>query len=137
MTTDTTETTEDDLRKDWAVVLAEYWLQTDWDQFPDKKRRSESFAERLLSAQNTGGVHEAVEELADGLGMAAPDLPTQNLEPLVDNNEESMRVLRRERIYLVSKAKEVVQNYFEDKDDAENSDPEPTTSELSDFVTED
>jgi hypothetical protein len=47
-----------------------------------------------------------------------------------------MRVLRREDIWLIAKAQETVQNYFNAKQD-EDSEPEPTTSELSDFITED
>ena len=133
---ETTTTTDDNLVDHWQVVLAEYWIQTDWEQFPDTKRRSETFEERLLSAQNAGDVHGALKKLARGLNMAAPDLPTENLDPLVEHDEKAMGVLRREDIWLVAKAKETVQNYFDAKQN-EDSDPEPTTSELSDFITED
>ncbi len=129
--------TNDDLARHWQVVLAEYWIQTDWEQFPDTKRRSESFEERLLSAQNAGDVHGALKKLARGLGMASPELPTENLDPLVENDEAAMRVLRREDIWLIAKAKETVQNYFDAKDDDGDSEPEPTTSQLSDFISED
>lgn len=134
-TPDTTDPTTDDLARHWTVVLAEYWRQTDWDQFQQQKRRSETFEERLLSAQNAGDVHGALKKLARGLGMAAPELPTENLDPLVEHSDAAMRVLRREDIWLISKANETVQNYFDAKRDGD-SDPEPTTSDLSDFVTE-
>lgn len=133
---ETATATDDELARHWQVVLAEYWIQTDWEQFPDTKRRSESFEERLLSAQNAGDVHGALKKLARGLGMASPELPTENLDPLVENDEAAMRVLRREDIWLIAKAKETVQNYFDAKDDAD-SEPEPTTSQLSDFISED
>lgn len=129
-----TDVSHDDLVRHWTVVLAEYWRQTDWEQFPDQKRRSESFEERLLSAQNAGDVHGALKKLARGLGMATPELPTANLGPLVANSEAAMRVLRREDIWLVAKANETVQNYFDGMDDA-GAEPEPTTSTLSDFLT--
>ena len=134
---ETTIVTDNELAGHWQVVLAEYWIQTDWEQFPDTKRRSETFEERLLSAQNAGDVHGALRKLARGLNMAAPDLPTENLDPLVENDKAALRVLRREDIWLVAKAKETVQNYFDAKSDSDSSDPEPTTSELSDFITED
>jgi len=136
MTTETTETSRDQLAEHWTIILGEYWRQADWDQFPDTKRRSESFEERLLRAQNAGDVHGALKKLARGLGMAAPDLPTENLDPLVENDAEAMRVLRREDIWLIAKAQETVQNYFDAKQD-ENSETKPTTSELSEFITED
>ena len=126
----------DEAVRHWTIILGEFWMQADWDQFPDTKRRSESFEERLLSAQNAGDVHGALKKLARGLGLAAPDLPTENLDPLVAHNDEAMRILRREDIYLISKANETVQNYFDGKDDPERA-PEPTTSQLSDFITED
>lgn len=137
MTPDTSQTVADDeLARHWQVVLAEYWIQTDWEQFPDTKRRSETFEERLLSAQKAGDVHGALKKLARGLNMATPDLPTENLDPLVGDDDAAMRVLRREDIWLVAKANETVQNYFNAKQD-DDSEPEPTTSELSDFTSED
>jgi len=135
-TANSPEITRDELAEHWTVILAEYWRQADWDQFPDTKRRSESFEERLLRAQNAGDVHGALKKLARGLGMAAPELPTENLDSLVENDEEAMRVLRREDIWLIAKANETVQNYSDAKQN-EQSAPEPTTSALSDFITED
>jgi len=127
---------ENDLAQDWIVILSEFWRETDWDEFPDKKRRSATFEERLEAASNAGSVHGALKKLARGLNMASPDLPTENLDPLVEDGETAMAVLRDEDIWLTAKTRETVQNYFEAKQN-EDSETEPTTSELSDFINED
>jgi hypothetical protein len=127
---------ENDLAQDWIVILSEFWRETDWGEFPDKKRRSATFEERLEAASNAGSVHGALKKLARGLNMASPDLPTENLDPLVEDSETAMAVLRDEDIWLTAKTRETVQNYFDAKRD-EDSEPEPTTSELSEFITED
>ncbi|MFW6337197.1 MAG: class I SAM-dependent methyltransferase [Phycisphaeraceae bacterium] len=90
------EPTDDDLERHWTIILAEYWRQADWDQFSgQQKSRAATFEERLLSAQNAGDVHGVLKKLARGLGMAAPELPTANLDPLVEHDDRAMRVLRR------------------------------------------
>ena len=68
--------------------------------------------------------------------MASPDLPTEHLDPLVEDSETAMAVLRDEDIWLTAKTRETVQNYFNAKQN-DGAEPESTTSELSDFITED
>lgn len=131
-----TDPSKAEIEQQWIVVLAEYWRQTDWDQFgSQKKSYADTFGERVEVATRAGGVHEALAKLAKGLGMAAPELPTEQLDPLVADEDRAMHVLRREDIWLVNKANETVENYYDGKDDPV-ADPEPTTSELSDFITE-
>ena len=134
MTQTTADT--DDIERAWITTLAEYWLQTDWDQFSgQQKSRADSFGERVEVATRAGDVHGALRRLARGLGLAAPELPTEQLDALTDDEDAAMRVLRRESIYLVNKADETVQNYFAAMDDAD-ADASPTTSTLSDYITE-
>lgn len=131
------------LRYHWIVILAEYWRQADWEQFSgQQKSRVDSFGERLEAASHEGTIHKAQTKLAHGLGMSIPDLPTANLDPLTNHGTRSLEVLREERIYIVNRVEQTVQAYF----DAQDSDGEtresgdetaPTTSKLSDFVTED
>lgn len=132
--TDDETTDEADLEQHWVPILAEYWRQTDWDQFGNqKKSRADTFGERLTVAVRAGDVHGALDKLAQGLGLASPELPTANLDPLTDNNEQAMRTLRRERVWLVNKADEAVRNYFDALDDP-SADAEQTTTDLSDFI---
>lgn len=138
MTATTTDTDDrrTDIERAWITILAEYWRQTDWEQFDgEEKARAESFGERVEVATRAADVHGALDKLAKGLGMAAPELPTEQLETLVADERASMRVLRREDIYLVNKADETVQSFFDAIDSDEPSEPEQTTTELSDFVT--
>ncbi|WP_330633681.1 hypothetical protein [Halocatena halophila] len=129
--------TKEQIERHWITVLAEFWLQTDWDKFSgQKKSRADTFGERVEVATRAGGVHEALDKLAKGLGQAVPKLPTADLDPLVTDEDQSMRILRREEVWIVNKTDETVQNYFEDKKDSD-PDPEPTTSKLTDFITED
>lgn len=132
-TTDTDEL-ETELEQHWVAVLAEYWRQTDWDKFGNqKKSRADTFGERLEVAVRAGDVHGALQKLARGLGLAAPELPTADLDPLAENDDAAMRVLRRERVWLTNKADEAVQNFFASLDDP-TADAEQTTTELSDFI---
>jgi len=129
---------ENKLAQDWVVILAEFWRETDWNAFPDQKRRSETFEERLEAAANGGSVHTALKKLARGLNMASPDLPTEHLDPLVADDDLAMEILRKEDIWLTAKTRETVQNYFEAKQNGDtDTESNPTTSELSDFITED
>lgn len=140
--TDTDDETTDDepnLEQHWVAVLAEYWRQADWDQFGNqKKSRADTFGERLEVAVRAGDVHGALQKLARGLGIAVPELPTADLDPLTNNDDRAMRMLRRERVWLVNKADEAVRNFFDALDDADanaNADAaEQTTSDLSDFI---
>ncbi len=128
--------TDADLQRHWITILAEYWRQADWEQFSgQQKSRAESFSERLEAAARSGSVHKMLKKLAHGLGMSAPNLPTAALDPLAAHDQQAMAVLRREKIYLVNKADETVQNYFNAKNN-DDSNPEPTTSELTDFITD-
>lgn len=139
--TQTTQTTDgaeptDDLERDWIAVLAEYWRQADWDRFGgQQKSRADAFGERLEVASRAADVHAAFDKLANGLGIAVPELPTAHIDPLVENDDRAMRVLRRERVWLTNKADEAVSNYFAVLDDTE-ADAEPTTTDLSDYITE-
>jgi hypothetical protein len=129
---------ENKLAQDWIVILSEFWRETDWGEFPDKKRRSATFEERLEAASNAGSVHGAFKKLAHGLNMASPDLPTEHLDPLVADSDLAMEILRKEDIWLTAKTRETVQNYFEAKQNSDtDAESNPTTSELSDFITED
>jgi len=129
---------ENRLAQDWIVILAEFWKETDWDEFPDQKRRSATFEERLEAAANGGSVHTALKKLARGLNMASPDLPTAHLDPLVEHDELAMEVLREEDIWLTAKTRETVQNYFDAKqNDGNDAESTPTTSDLSNFIAED
>lgn len=133
MTATATAERRTDLEEAWITILAEYWRAVDWEQFQAQKARAETFDERAEVAARGSGVHDALDRLAKGLNMASPELPTRDLDRLVDENREAMRVLATERIYLVNKANETVRNYFEALDGGD--DPEPTTSELTDFIT--
>jgi len=137
--TDDATTDEPNLEQHWVAILAEYWRQTDWDQFGNQqKSRADTFGERLTVAVRAGDVHGALDKLAQGLGLASPRLPTANLDPLAENNRQAMRTLRRERVWLVNKADEAVTGYFENRDARHaNAEPTRTTTELSDFVETD
>ena len=131
-----TNTAKHDLEHHWIAVLAEYWRQADWDQFSNQqKSRADTFGERIEVASRGADVHAALRKLAKGLGMAVPELPTQNVDALVGNDDQAMRILRRESVWLVNKTDETVQNYFAalEADDAD-AEPEQTTTELSDFI---
>lgn len=139
-TTDTHELPDSDLEFHWIAVLSEFWRQADWDQFSNQqKSRADTFGERIEVAGRAGDVHGALQKLAKGLGIAVPELPTENLDPLVANNTRAMRLLRRENVWLVNKTDETVRSYFaalnNDDSPGEDTDPEPTTTELSDFIT--
>lgn len=135
MTANTTDGSDDNRRHAWITILAEYWRQTDWEQFQEQKARAETFDERTTVATRAGGVHEALDKLARGLNMASPELPTAQLDVLVADEDAAMRLLRREHVYLVNKANETVQNFFDALNGDESATDESTTTELSDFVT--
>lgn len=137
MTATTTDTDSPTQREAWITVLAEYWRQTDWEQFQDQKARAETFDERTTVATRAGGVHEALDKLARGLNMAAPELPTRELDALVADEDAAMRTLRREHVYLVNKANETVRNFFDALEEDADGGSGPTTTELSDFVSTD
>lgn len=131
------ETADEEIETHWIAVLAEYWRQADWDAFGGaQKARADTFGERVEVAARAGDVHGAFQKLAKGLGMAVPDLPTEHTDPLVNADDEAMRTLRRERVWLVNKANETIQNYFDalDADDGESDGNSATTSELTDFI---
>jgi hypothetical protein len=128
------EPTRTALERHWIAVLAEYWRQTDWDAFGTaKKSYADTFGERVEVATRAGGVHAALDKLAKGLGMATPELPTADLDPLVTNDSRAMQILRREDIWLVNKADETVRSYFDGRDSGQK--PKQTTTDLSDFIT--
>lgn len=136
-----TEITDEQLETHWIAVLSEYWRQADWDQFSNQQKpRADSFGERLEVATRAGGVTAALDKLAKGLGMASPSLPTEHLDPLKDNERQAMRVLRRDKIWLVNKTDETIQNYYDaldgdgDGQDAPEGEVAGTSTELSDFI---
>lgn len=131
--TQQTPTTDEPLEHDWIAVLAEYWRQADWEQFSGQQQaREDTFGERLISATRAGSVHGALETLAKGLGIATPDLPTENLDELVANDADAMAVLRREHVWLTNKASETVDAYFVAKNGGTGG---QTTTALNDFIT--
>lgn len=128
--------TDDQLRQAWITILAEHWRTVDWEQFgQQQKRRATTFDERAEVATRAADVHGALDRLAKGLNMAAPELPTRDLDILVADDGRAMQLLEDERIWLVNKANETVRNYFDAMDSDDDSDPEPTTSELTDFIS--
>lgn len=138
-TTEPDDSADSDLETNWIAVLAEYWRQADWDAFGGaQKARADTFGERVEVAARAGDVHGAFQKLAKGLGMAVPDLPTEHADPLVEHDEAAMRKLRRERVWLVNKANQTIQNYFDALEDDDSAADEPTTTDLGDFIdTED
>lgn len=133
MTDDTQTTTDEQLEHHWIAILAEYWRQADWEQFSGQQQaREDTFGERLISASRAGTVHGALDTLAKGLGIATPDLPTEDLDALVADEQASMTVLRREHVWLTNKASETVDAYFAAQNSEESG---QTTTDLSDFIT--
>lgn len=131
------EPTDATLEHHWTVVLAEFWRRTDWDDL-GSGNWTETFEERLVKARREADVHQALDALALGLNLPGIDLPTADVDVLVAHSDRAMRVLRREHIYLVNKANETVDAFYDHSHNDEIHDEhhgDPTTSPLSDYVS--
>lgn len=127
----------DPIARHWIPVLAECWMQTDWDRFNQQQRRVETFGQRYRRATKQADVNAALKKLSRGLGIGSPELPTVHLDPLVENDREAMDALRHEEVFLVNKTSETVANYFANREADGETEPAQTTTDLSDFVPED
>ena len=133
----TDELTEDELEKHWLVVLGEIWRQADWSRFENRAESWVSiFGSALYSAKKQPTVNDVIDRLAGKLGTGSPNLPTANLGPLRENEQQALEYLREERVWLANQAKALVATAREHEEAVDDvSEPEPTTSTLSDFVS--
>jgi hypothetical protein len=92
------------------------YIRTQWQQITKRGfDRPKIFAHYILQAASKQKIKQFIDKLCYRLGLEQCPVNSQCVELMESNEQNLLRMIRKENLYLILRCREIAKQFFEDK----------------------
>jgi hypothetical protein len=96
--------------------LSTCYIRTQWHQITKRGYdRPKIFAHCILQAASKQNIKQFIDKLCYRLGLEQCPVSSQCVELMESNEQNLLRMIRKENLYLILRCREIAKQFFEDK----------------------